>query len=153
MNQNVEGGASAFGFWAGCFGSDGNANLRGEYSVNDGTSWTTLGTVTATKGSLQHFLMATDIEGTVRFRIVQTSGVRVNIDDITVFAQIKEPSPALPGDVNLDGEVGIADINTLIDIILGGEADDSVIQQADVNGDNEITIADINTLIDMILAS
>ena len=54
----------------------------------------------------------------------------------------------LPGDVNCDVEVNIADVNTAIDIILGGTADTTF---ADVNGDGEINIADINTLIDIIL--
>ena len=55
----------------------------------------------------------------------------------------------LAGDVNGDGEVGIADVNALIDIILGsGNATAS----ADINQDNEVNIADVNALIDIILA-
>lgn len=57
----------------------------------------------------------------------------------------------LRGDVNNDGEVNIADINTLIDIILGGKFDDDTMLRADVNEDGEINIADINTVIDIIL--
>ena len=57
----------------------------------------------------------------------------------------------LPGDVNGDGEVNIADVNTLIDIILGGTADDGTMQRADVNGDGEINIADVNATMDIIL--
>ena len=51
------------------------------------------------------------------------------------------------GDANCDGEVNIADVNTVIDIILGGTPQPS----ADVNGDGEINIADVNTVIDIIL--
>lgn len=58
----------------------------------------------------------------------------------------------LPGDVNHDGEVNIADINTIIDIILGGNVDDQTRERADVNGDGEINIADINAVIDIILS-
>ena len=54
---------------------------------------------------------------------------------------------ALVGDVNGDGEINIADINVVIDLILGG----IVNPHGDVNGDGEINIADINTLIDLIL--
>lgn len=57
------------------------------------------------------------------------------------------PSPGIPGDVNGDNEVNIADINAVIDIILTGESKPA----ADVNGDNEINIADINAVIDIIL--
>ena len=55
-----------------------------------------------------------------------------------------------PGDVNADGEVGIADVNAVIDIILTGI---DVSGLGDVNRDGEINIADINAVIDIILAS
>ena len=55
---------------------------------------------------------------------------------------------ALYGDVNGDLEVNIADVNSVIDIILDGMA---VTAAADVNGDGEINIADINVIIDIIL--
>ena len=53
------------------------------------------------------------------------------------------------GDVNSDGEVNIADINTVIDIILSTPVVPTPL--ADVNRDGEINIADINAIIDMIL--
>ena len=52
-----------------------------------------------------------------------------------------------PGDVNSDGEVNIADINALIDIILSGGGS----RTADVNGDGEISISDVNAAIAIIL--
>ena len=58
----------------------------------------------------------------------------------------------LPGDVNHDGEVNIADINSIIDIILGGNPNDEMLGCADVNGDGEVNIADINAVIDIILS-
>ena len=58
---------------------------------------------------------------------------------------------ALRGDVNGDGEVNIADVNALIDIILGGNVDAGTRARADVNGDDEVNIADVNTVIDIIL--
>ena len=45
------------------------------------------------------------------------------------------------------GEVNIAEVNFLIDMILSGEYD--II--GDINNDHEISIADINFLIDIIL--
>ena len=53
----------------------------------------------------------------------------------------------LKGDVNGDGEVNIADINAVIDMILSGSSN----MNGDVNGDAEINIADINAIIDIIL--
>ena len=59
---------------------------------------------------------------------------------------ISTPSD-VPGDVNGDGEVNIADINAVINIILSGGSDLS----GDVNGDGEVNIADINAIIAIIL--
>ena len=51
------------------------------------------------------------------------------------------------GDVNHDGEVNIADVNALIDMILmSGLSPDG-----DVNRDGEVNIADVNAVIDLIL--
>ena len=58
-----------------------------------------------------------------------------------------DPSAALQGDVNVDGEVNIADINAVISMILSG----STASEGDVNGDGEINIADINAIVDIIL--
>ena len=51
------------------------------------------------------------------------------------------------GDVNNDGEVNVADVNAVIDVILSSGSSSS----ADVNGDGEVNIADVNVLIDIIL--
>ena len=51
-------------------------------------------------------------------------------------------------DVNGDGEVTVADINYVINIILGGDGDHFA---ADVNKDGEISVADINYVIDAII--
>lgn len=59
-----------------------------------------------------------------------------------------DPDPII-GDVNGDEEVNIADVNLLIDIILGGE--DNTEGRSDVNSDGEANIADINAVIDIIL--
>ena len=147
MAEDVS-GTSAIEFWAGCFGNDGDAVLSVEYSTDNGTSWTVLCTVTVTKGSLQYILMDANVAKAVRYQIVKTSGARVNIDDITLYGRPQE----LTGDVNGDGEVNIADINALVDIILGENVtDENLKRRADVNNDSEITIADINALIDLIL--
>lgn len=59
-----------------------------------------------------------------------------------------EPTGTVVGDVNGDGEVNIADVNAIIDIILSGGSADA----ADVNGDGEVNIADVNAVIDIILS-
>ena len=145
MAEDIEGGTSAIALWAASYGSDGDANLRVDFSTNKGSSWTELGSFTVTRGTLQHIIMDVPLEGTARFRIVQTSGMRVNVDDITIYGRTQEPS--ISGDVNGDGEVNIADINALIDLILSGVSD----AHFDVNNDNEVNLADINAVIDIIL--
>ena len=55
----------------------------------------------------------------------------------------------LPGDVNADGSVNIADVNTLIQKILAGSHDVG----CDVNGDGSVNIADVNAVINAILSN
>ena len=135
----------AIGFYAASYGNDSDADLSVAYSTNQGSSWIGLGSVTVTRGSLQHFILEVDSDWPLRFAISQTSGSRVNIDDITVYCRSKK----LKGDVNGDGEVNIADVNCIIEVILGGETDND----CDVNEDKEVNIADVNLVIDIILNS
>ncbi|MBR1788403.1 MAG: BspA family leucine-rich repeat surface protein [Bacteroidaceae bacterium] len=52
------------------------------------------------------------------------------------------------GDVNGDGSVSIADVTTLVNIVLG-KGGDSV--ASDVNGDGSVSIADVTTLVNIVL--
>lgn len=55
---------------------------------------------------------------------------------------------AVTGDVNGDGEVTVADVNWLIDMIFT----DDILEVGDVNQDNEINVADVNALISLLLS-
>lgn len=55
---------------------------------------------------------------------------------------------AKKGDVNGDGEVTIADVTALVNIILGKNDKKAI---ADVNGDGPVTIADVTALVNIIL--
>ena len=68
------------------------------------------------------------------------------------FGQIveMEPETGLKGDVNLDGDVDIADVNAVVDIIMGENGNTTA---ADVNGDGEINIADINAIIHIMVGT
>ena len=147
MAEDVD-GVSGIGFWIASYGTDSNADLHVDYSTDQGASWSMLGDFTVTRGNLQHYILDADLTGTVRFRIVQTTGSRVNIDDITVYGRIQDLP--LSGDVNLDGEVNIADVNCIIGVIMGDP--DTYEGRADINADGEVNIADINAVIDIILA-
>ena len=65
-----------------------------------------------------------------------------------IYANMPPDEHHALGDVNLDGEVNIADVNTVIDVILTG----GTWPTADVNGDGEVNIADINAIIALILS-
>lgn len=75
--------------------------------------------------------------------------VYASVDDEEVSCEvIVIAGTHIVGDVDGDGEVGIADVTALIDIILLGGGDPSL---HDVDGDGEIGIADVTALIDYIL--
>lgn len=59
----------------------------------------------------------------------------------------------LKGDVNLDGEVNIADVNAILNIIMGGRVDADTMKRADVNEDGEVNIADVNAVLNIIFGT
>jgi len=68
-----------------------------------------------------------------------------------IYRKVVE-SNTLVGDVNLDGEVSIADVTALVNIILGKTSSENYDPDvADVNGDSDISIADITALVNIIL--
>ena len=89
------------------------------------------------------------INANVTIKAMATAPDLYDSDVATFVYRVKS---GLRGDVNNDGEVNIADVNALIDIILGGAVDEVTRSRADVNGDSEVNIADINALIDIILS-
>ena len=66
---------------------------------------------------------------------------------VWVLASMTVAAQGRDCDVNHDGEVNIADINTIVHAIFDNIEDPA----ADVNGDGEVSIGDINALIDVIL--
>ena len=88
----------------------------------------------------------TDVRTSSVFEVTtQTNKYEVaNVTD-TYLPLLESGGPSY--DVNGDGEVNIADVNAIIDMILSG----SSAAAGDVNGDGEINIADINAVIDGIL--
>ncbi len=57
---------------------------------------------------------------------------------------------ALIGDVDDDGEVGISDVSTLVDYLLGNNPEPFNMINADIDGDG-VAISDVSALIDMLL--
>ena len=75
---------------------------------------------------------------------------KANVNNCGAVREIAITS-VLKGDVNLDGEITIADINAIIQVILGGQVSDDLRGRADVNEDKEVTVADINSVIALIV--
>ena len=90
----------------------------------------------------------TYINKTSFFEIATTTN-KYQVSDIT--DQFLPYIDVVKGDVNGDREVNIADVNAVIDVILGGQ--DIYEGRDDVNGDGEVNIADVNAVIDIILGS
>ena len=93
--------------------------------------------------------------GTFNYRVKAyyvngTESAWSNIQEVTLFDNGPAPHGYSTGDVNHDGMIGIEDVTTLIDYILGNTTDICAIC-ADANGDEIIGIADVTTIIDMIL--
>ena len=80
---------------------------------------------------------------------VTTQTNKYQVKDVTDVYLPYLDGDGVTGDVNGDGEVGIADVNALIDMILSGNVSES----GDVNGDGEVSIADVNKVIAIILTS
>ena len=65
-------------------------------------------------------------------------------------------SPMIVGDINRDGQISIADVTALVNMILGkitqeNDSDQYDFDAADVNGDGQISIADVTALVNIIL--
>ena len=71
-----------------------------------------------------------------------------------IYRKVEQATPTEVGDINRDGQVSIADVTALVNIILG--KDSTVPYQydhdaADVNTDGGISIADVTALVNIIL--
>jgi len=133
---------------------------KSELSLEIGNSETLIATVTpsnVTNGSVTWSSSNTSVvsvnsSGIVAANAAGSAVITASTTDGTNLSAVCSVTvnPAkITGDVNNDGEVNIADINTVIDVILGGHFDH--ISACDVNGDGEINIADINFIISLIL--
>ena len=70
------------------------------------------------------------------------------------IVSLNRPSDVLLGDVNKDGDITIADVTALVNIILGKDNGPKPLYNhdaADVNGDGGITSADVTALVNIIL--
>ena len=72
-----------------------------------------------------------------------------NVEEVTLF----ENTSSIKGDVNMDGEVNVNDVTTLINYILGKNPTPFDSVAADVNEDTAINVNDVTALINLILGN
>ena len=60
--------------------------------------------------------------------------------------------PPMPGDVDGNGTLSIADATTLIDYLAGTEGIDLMLEAADVDGNETVNIGDVAAIIDMLVS-
>ncbi len=70
--------------------------------------------------------------------------------DLTFTLQ-QDGAPAKPGDLTGDGNVDIADINALINVMLGQWTAADCVNDPDLTGDGKVDIADVNVCINLML--
>ena len=91
------------------------------------------------------------LEGVATGRTTVTVTTDSNGKMATATFQVTVTRGSILGDVDMDGAVTIADITSLIDMIMGSVLNIYDPVAADVDCDGDITIADVTSLIDMIL--
>lgn len=80
--------------------------------------------------------------------------VKNNGDDGVSFFKYSQftVEAVIPGDVNCDGQISIADATMLIDYLLSGDESNLNLDAADFTGDGEVTIKDVTSIIDNLLS-
>jgi len=97
MGFDKENGAGLVSFVfanSGFFGDTGG-RLQLQYSLDSGTSWTTIGDELIATDELQLAQISVNRAGNIRFRILHTAGNRINIDDFQATDFSEEPTIAL----------------------------------------------------------
>ncbi len=132
------------------------ATFRLSYSSDGGENWfhPIEGTITVKAESSMKASTSLPIDQPLLIRINQTAGsskASCYLDNIVLhYKDFWEPTYAI-GDVNMDGEISISDINAVMAIILADGTETPSTKSADVNGDGEINLGDVNMIIDLIL--
>ena len=94
-------------------------------------------------------LSAADLDATKVYKI-EAATYRSYLCEIAFQTSLKKPVQL--GDVNGDGEITIADVTALVNIVLGKDTEELYNNSAaDVNQDDDITIADVTALVNRLL--
>ena len=58
----------------------------------------------------------------------------------------------LAGDINLDSQVNVIDVQLGVNVFLGTEADPGIVSHADVNADGAVNVIDVQQVVNIFLA-
>ena len=127
------------------------------HAVNDPDNMSALAVSTAVSDNDQ--VARVRVEGTdLNVEAVAPGGAVITVTTdsngklVTESFTVTVTAGSIPGDVNMDGKVTIADVTDLIDILLGSVLNIYDLGAADVDKDGRITIADVTELIDRLLS-
>ena len=128
--------------------SDNNALNSAESATANTAKWT----ISVTSGTAS----ISNVNYTKRYLKYNTSAdlfrcYTTGQKDIALYKEVVTEPATLLGDVNGDGEVTIADVTALVNILLGKDTAGYNLKAADVNSDGGRTIADVVALVKMIL--
>ena len=128
-----------------------DAKVRVYYSFDKGENWmmTVNADLVAPAKSQGTAFISLPTEAPIMLRFAQIAGKdksNIYLDDIKLYYD-DEWQLHVDGDVNLDGELSIADVNAAISLVLDGQQ----LPEGDVNGDGEVNIADVNMIIDLLM--
>ena len=127
------------------------------HAVHDGDNMSALAVTTAMSADPQVARVRVDgtglhVEAVAPGRAVVTVTTDSNGKLVTTSFAVTVTRASIPGDVNMDGKLTIADVTDLIDILLGSVLTVYDMNAADVDRDGHITIADVTALIDILLS-
>ena len=119
------------------------------YSSTDGKSWTKMHNeyFTVPAGGSATYFQQIDMRRPLYFRLTMAGGSATQpcyVDNIKFYYN----GQLVLGDVTGNGEVDVADVNAIINIMMGKAASD---EAADVDGDGLVDIKDINMVINLML--
>ena len=72
---------------------------------------------------------------------------------VYITEMTEHTTAGMRGDVDLDGDVNIADVTALIDYLLTQNAEGIDLNNANTNQDEAVNIADVTTLVDYLLTN
>ena len=98
MQFDKANGADEISFYMANYGSTSGNTILVQYSTDGGSNWTSIGEpIEATSNDLEQVTLKVEVDGNIRFKLVQGGSERLNIDDllITDFVQAQDEATLL----------------------------------------------------------